>query len=337
MTSKRDGFSIGRRTFLEHAGRAGLAALGAPALAAGWAAEAQGAASRSYAPGLYGLELDGTFVGYLSAFSGGSVTADLVTEQPGPDFIPRKHPGVVRVEPITIETALPMGKPFYEWIKLSIEPGSKFPRKSGAIIEYDSARREMGRRLFSSALVTEVEFPACDAASRDPARLTVTCAPETVRLSPAKAGPVPVPQKAAAWQRQSFRLSMQGFETTRVSRVEPFEVKVATSTAPVGRAQPSVIQVPNLVFTLADTSVGQFYAWLDDFLVRGNHGQDKERGATLDYLAPDLKSSLLTLTFYNLGILKVSPEAAAGGVPAGAIRRSKVEMYCEAMRADFRT
>lgn len=340
MNRDGDGFSSGRRKFLGSTGRAGLLALGAPALAAGWVQEAQGVTVRTYTAGVYGLELDGAFVGYLSGFSGGYLVGDVVKEKPGPDFISRKHLAGVRVEPVTIECGLPMTKPFYDWIKAGIEPGAKFARKNGAIIEYDNARREMGRRLFTSALITGVEFPPCDGASRDAARLTVTLAPETLRLAGSKGGNAPLSErKAAPWLRSAFRLAIAGLDTARVSKVEALEITVERADG-IGETRdfskvPPTIQVPNLVITVADTSIGPYYAWLDDFLVKGNHTQDKERTGTLEYLAPDLKSSLLTLTLYNLGIVKVAPEPAAAG--AEQIRRSKVEMYCEAVRADFRT
>ena len=312
-------FSPARRKFL---GETALLALGAPALAAGWAGEARGAAARSYAAGIYGLELDGQFVGPLTGFVGGNLTADVVTEAAGPDLISHKHPGAARVEPLTIECGLPMARPFYDWIKASIEPGAKLPRKSGAIIEFDPGRKEMGRRVFTNAAITEVEFPACDGSAKDPARLAVTLAPDSVRLAASK-GTVFPNQARQSWLRSNFRLAVQGLEqsTTRTSKIEAIEVKVA----------PRAIQVPNLIVTVADSSVAPFYAWLDDFLVKRNSGQ--ERAGTLDYLTPDLRSALVTLHFFNLGILKVAPEPAA---PADAVRRSKVEMYCEALRVDFR-
>jgi len=305
------GFSSGRRRFLGEATALALAGL---------AGEASAAAARSYAAGVYGLELDGQFVGPLTGFLGGNLTADVVSEPAGQDLIQHKHPGPARVEPVTIECGLPMARPFYDWIKASIEPGAKLPRKSGAIIEFDVTRKEMGRRVFTNAAITEVEFPSCDGSSKDPARLAVTFAPDSVRLAASK-GTVFPNQARQAWLRSNFRLAIQGLEqaTTRVSKIEAIEVKVA----------PRVIQVPNLVITVADSSVAPFYGWLDDFLVKRSTGQ--ERSGTLDCLTPDLRSALLTLHFSNLGIVKVSPEAAAD-----AVRRSRVEMYCEAIRADFR-
>ena len=337
MNQDSDGFSGGRRRFLGSTGRAGLLALGAPALAAGWAAEARGAAARGYVAGVYGLEIDSVFVGYVSAFTGGNNTADAISEKPGPEFVARKHPGPPHVEPITVETSLPMGKPFYNWIKSSIEPGPKFVRKSGAIIEYDSARREMGRRAFTNALITEVELPSCDGAAKDAARLTVTFAPETLRLIGSKGAGAPPLPKGAQWLRNAFKLAIPGLDTVRTSKIAGLEVKVASAPAATGelrdyKAQPTMIEVHNLAVTIPDTSIGPFYAWLDDFLLKGNSGQDKEKTGTLDYLGPDMKATLLSVTLYNLGILRVAPEAAG----TEAIRRSTVEMYCEAIRADFK-
>ena len=309
------GFSSGRRRFL---GEATLLAL------AGWAGEARAAAARTYAAGVYGLELDGQFVGPLTGFLGGNVTADVVSEPAGQDLIQRKHPGPARAEPVTIECGLPMARPFYDWIKASIEPGAKLPRKNGAIIEFDPSRKEMGRRVFTNAAVTEVEFPACDGSLKDPARLALTFAPDSVRLTASK-GTVFPNQARQSWLRSNFRLAIQGLEqaTTRVSKIDAIDVKVV----------PRAIQVPNLVVTVADSSVAPFYNWLDDFLVKGNSGQDRERAGTLDYVTPDMKSALLTLHFFNLGILKAAPEASPA---ANAIRSSRVEMYCEAIRVDFR-
>ena len=320
-----DGISAARRQFLRKTGRAGLLVLGGPALAVTWAGAAHGA-TRAYAAGLYGLELDGVFAGLVTGFSGGNVTADVIREPAGQDLVQHKRPGAPRVEPITIEAGPPMAKPLYDWIKASVEPRAKFPRKNGAIIEFDAAMKEMGRRNFFNAHLTGVEFPGCDGASKEQASLAVTFSPETVRLSaPKGATPPPRPQKKAPLLRSNFRLRIQGLEaaTARTSKIEPIEIKAVP---------PGAIEVPNLVITVSDASVGLFYNWLEEFVVKGNSAQERERTGVLEYLSPNMASVLLAVNFFNLGILKVSPESAG----ADAMRRSKVEMYCEAITADFK-
>jgi len=344
MSNKRhqaaEDISSARRQFLHRTGRVGLLALGAPVLASSWATEASGAAERSYVGGRFGLELDGAFAGLLTGFGGGNAAGEVVKEKSNQDFVQRKHLARVSVEPITIETGLPMPKSFYDWIKSSIEPRPRFLRKNGAIIEFDGSNRELGRRNFSNALITGVGFPYCDGSSKEPARLAVTLSPETVRLSPSKGTSLP-PQsgRAAPLLRSNFRLLIQGLEqaTARASRIEAIEVKVAASESGPGPAravQPGAIDVPDLVVTVADSSAGPFYAWHEDFVLKGNNGQDRERPGVLEYLSPDLKTVLLALNFHNLGIHRVAPVPVAG--PQDTLRRSKVEMYCEAVTVDFK-
>jgi hypothetical protein len=319
------GISAARRQFLRKAGRAGLLALGGPALAVNGAGAAQGA-TRAYAAGLYGLELDGVFAGLVTGFSGGNVTADVIKEPAGQDLVQHKHPGPPRVEPITIEAGPPMAKPLYDWIKSSVEPRAKFPKKNGAIIEFGPGMKEMGRRNFSNAHLTGVEFPGCDGAAKEQASLAVTFSPESVRLSAPKGATAPPQlQKKAPWLRSNFRLRIQGLEaaTARTVKIEPIETKVV---------QPAAIEVPNLVITVSDASVGLFYNWLEEFVVKGNSAQDRERTGVLEYLSPNMTAVLVAVNFFNLGILKVAPEPAG----ADAVRRSKVEMYCEAITADFK-
>lgn len=350
MTTKRDELegadeiSAARRQFLGKTGRAGFLALAAPALAANWTGEAFGAdKSRAYSAGHYALELDGAIAGFLTGFSGGSAVGDVMKEKPDKDFVQQKRLVGYRVEPITIEAAPSMSKSFYEWIKSSIEPRPRFLRKNGAIVELDSGYRELGRRIFTNALITEVEFPGCDASSKDSAGIAVTFSPEKVMLSPAKGGAFKHDPKKEKWVRSTFNLQIQGLESglKRTAKIEPIEVKIATAPAAVGAerlssVQPMAIEVPNLVITIDASGVAPFYAWHEDFVIRGNNSKERERTGVLNYLSSDMKSVLFTLNFFNLGILKVAPEAAPTTGLQETMRRYKAEMYCEAITADFK-
>src|SRR5215472_6790060 len=336
MTSKprdlatSEGPSIARRQFLGAAGRTGLLALGAPALGVGGATEAYGVVERSFSGGSYGLLLDGAFAGYLTGFSGGNIVGEVVKVQPvGADRVQRKHLGNSHAEPLTIECGFPMAKSLLEWIKSSIEPGAKAPLKNGAIVEFDGARKEMGRRNFFNAAITEVEFPSCDASSKDPARLTVTFQPEAVTLA-AGSGGTPGQMAPGRWMRQNFNLKIQGLEQalTRTSQIDAVVVKLTGAGGSDIREPskgPSVIDAANLNITVADTMIGQIYQWHQEFVIKRT---GKPRPGILDYLTPDMKSVILSLNFSNLGIIKVAPEALPAGT-ASAVRRSRVEMYCE--------
>ena len=61
-------------------------------------------------------------------------------------------------------------------------------------------------------------------------------------------------------------------------------------------------------------------------VLKGNSAEENERVGTLELLDPTMKASLLTVTFQHLGIFGFAPKKAAS---TDAIRRVKVEMYCE--------
>jgi hypothetical protein len=50
----------------------------------------------------------------------------------------------------------------------------------------------------------------------------------------------------------------------------------------------------------------------------------------LEFLAPDLKEVLSTVTLHHLGVFSFAPEKIEAS--SDNIRRVKVEMYCEAMQ-----
>ena len=95
--------------------------------------------------------------------------------------------------------------------------------------------------------------------------------------------------------------------------------------------EPASIEFPNLVITFPESHADEFYKWHEDFVIKGNNGQDKEKGGSLEYLTPNLTDTLFTLTFHNLGVFKLTPEKVEAGNEQ--IRRLKAEMYCE--KIDF--
>jgi hypothetical protein len=331
-----------RRNFLRSTARAGLAGLTAPALLA-HRLSAYGATSdkRSYVAGRYALELDGAVVGMLSAARGGNWVSDVVVEKIGPDGIKHKHLTGARVEPISIQVGLPMAKPFYAWLKSSFEPQAKPLRKSGALLVMDFNGKVQFRHEFFNALVTEVEFPACDRGSKSLAALSVTFAPQSVAVAaPRAAATLPMTPKHP-WVTSNYRLNIQGLEaaTAQTTHVEAIPIKIENVSNLVGELrdyghEPAAPDIPNLVVTIAEAFAQPMYDWLQDFVVKGQNGQDRERVGVLEYLAPDMRSVLLAMNFFNLGIFSMEPDVLQAG-PEN-IRRTKVSMYCETITADFR-
>lgn len=298
-------------------------------------------ADRGYTAGKYGLELDGVLAGWVSKVSGGGATADVVSEKIGPDHVVKKHLAGVRYEDILVEAGTGMSKAFYQWIEDTF--GGKYTRKNGAIIAADFNFKEHGRTDFNHGLLTELTLPALDAASKDAAKMTLRIQPEFTRTIKgsgkqlATSGGKVVVQKK--WLPANFRLDIPGLDCKSVNRIEPLVLKEKVVDNPVGelrdyQKEPAHGEFGNLTVTLAESHADSWYKWFDDFVVKGNCGEDKEKSGSLAYLTPDMKTELFRVTFSNLGIFKLAEEHIEAH--SEGVRRVKAELYVERMQFDYK-
>jgi len=293
-----------------------------------------GGKERRYTAGKYGIELDGQFAGWIESAEGGDATSDVVLEKVGPDNIQHKHLAGAKYEEITLNCGIGMSRGFYDWIKASFD--KKFMRKNGAIIVSDYNFKPISRLQWTNGLITEVGFPACDAGGKDAPKMTIKIAPEFTRMGAAAQGALHTPSQMVQkrWLPANFRLDIAGCKTacSHVNKIEAIALKIVTTANQVGVTRDYEVvrahfDVPNLAITTAEAQAAEFYQWHQDFVIQGHNTRDKERGGTLEFLAPDLRELLFTLTFRGLGIFKLAPEKVEVG--REAIGRVKAEMYCE--------
>jgi len=300
---------------------------------------------RSYVAGKYGIELDGIMAGWVWSAEGGHATSDVVVEKLGPDHVQKKHIAGVKYEDLSVQCGTGMSKSFYQWMKDSFD--HKYTRKNGAIIAADYNYKEHSRLTFYNGLITEIGFPALDAASKDAAKMTIKFAPEYTRMTTTTGGPS-VSGKYAIdakvqkkWLPANFRLRIDGLDDTcmRVNKIEAITVKQKVVENPIGELrdyekEPAVLEIPNLVITFPESHSKGFYDWHEDFVIKGNNGDDKEKSGSLEFLTPNLQEVLFTITFKHLGVFKLTPEKVESG--SENIRRLKAEMYCEEMAFDYK-
>ncbi len=281
----------------------------------------------------YGLELEGRFAGWL-------ISAE--STQDAPEKTGRKQISGEDFEELGVKCGAGMSSEFYQWLAETC--ANKHTRKGGAIIAGDFNYKEMTRVAFKGALITEVGLPALDAASKEAAKMTIKFSPEYSRFaSTAGGGPAigawPGPDGATQkkWLCSNFRLRITGLDQacSRVSKIDSFVVKQTVVKRPSGGGQhdyqkePAALETPNLVITFPESSSKEFNDWHKDFVIQGHNGQDKEKEGTLEYLGPDLKEVLLTVTFHGLRMLKVAPDNIVSRDQAN--RRIKCEMSCRSI------
>src|SRR5205085_12259577 len=88
--------------------------------------------------------------------------------------------------------------------------------KDGAIVTADAGFNEVARLSFFKALLTEIDFPALDASSKDAAKMTIKLQPETTRIQKATGSSTSVRQSTSApqkkWLAAKFRLNIDGLD-----------------------------------------------------------------------------------------------------------------------------
>lgn len=277
--------------------------------------------TRSFAPGHFLVELDGAPAGYARNVEGGGAHADVI-EGVGPGNAIHKHVGMVRYDDIVLACDAGLSKAFYDWASQASQ-GHPW-RKDGAVDVADG--RENSRLEWKTGMITGIYFPALDAAAREAFLLTVKISPESTRG--AKGGGARSAVVTKGSQSSGFRLMIDGLEDAcaHVSRVEPIAVEQKTKRVVVGGMrdydlEPTKMEPGNLIVTLPESKAAGFYAWFQDFVTNGNNTPDREKRGRLD-VGP------FSLEFGNLGVFGINRPATG---PEKAIRKIKVEMYCDSI------
>ena len=324
-----------RRSFLKTMGASSALAVTVPALWSATSADAGAAAvspgSRGYVAGKYAIELDGVMAGWVQSFDGGGASAEVVEEKTTEgQFAAKKHISNVKYEGISISCGTGMSKGFYQWIKDSMD--GKAVRISGGV---RGSIHQKFRLNFTNALITEIGFPALDAASKDAAKMTIKFSPESSRRAEDTGAPPQMPF-TWPWLASRFILEIDGLDCSRVSKIDAFVVKQTLAETSVGtlrdyQKEPAKIEFPNISITLPESASGSFQDWFDDFVIKGNNDDKQEKSGTLSWMTADGKLVLGVVEFSHLGIFRLAPDASS----TDGIRRVKAELYCESMAFDF--
>jgi T4-like virus tail tube protein gp19 len=263
-------------------------------------------------------------------FRGGDAIGDVVEVVDDSAPVVRKRLGGVHYSDLELACGADMSPGLLDWVRETL--AHKFVRKSGAVIAADFEFKEVWRVDFTNALISEVTFPALDAAAKEPVKLGLKLAPELTRRVPGPgAGLKPLSSKSQkAWLASNFRLTIGDLDTSKVRKIDAIVVRIAAVEAAAGEHRdyikvPGRIEFPNLVVTLADVSSDQWWAWHEDFVINGNNGPDRTREGALELLSTDGKP-VMQITLRGLGIISLTSAPRAG---ADDVAQLRAEMYCE--------
>jgi hypothetical protein len=291
--------------------------------------------TRSYASGGFVLELDGLQVGIISGVEGGLPFGDVIKEEAGEESFFKKHLGFPGVRDIHFALGPGMEKSVYNWIGESLR--GKASPMSGAVLAVDLQGTIVSRLEFTRAQITEVTIPAADASSKETVRILIGLTPEQTSLNRSPGGSAKVSQKKTKNALSgNFKLSIDGLNTQRVSKIDSLTIKLPFRPNSQGECvqcgdiqAPPPIDFPNVVMTLSQTGSESVDQWFQSFVIHGENDDAKEKNGELSFLASDMQTPLFTIKFNHLGIFELMPllnEAASS-----SIARLVASMYCESM------
>jgi phage tail-like protein len=282
----------------------------------------------------FSLELDGKSVGFLRSVDGGGVSADVIEFREGGEGVctAQKSIGGPKYEDLVIEAGLDLAPDFYEWISDFLE--CQNDPTDGAVVAVDVFGKNRGELNFHDALISEVGFPALDAASKDPAFLTVKVTPESTEFEAGDGSlvPVPVAKGTKLWQASNFRVQVGGLPCSRVSKVEGFTVKQAITRFQSGDSDqvelvPGNLELPNLTFTISSVDLPAWEDFFEDFVVQGNNGSGAELEGSIVYLDAT-QAELARVELHGVGIFRLDHFAPSDPTAVG---KFTVELYVEGM------
>ena len=295
-------------------------------------------AARPQVGGNWALTLDGASCGMLRQVEGGAISAEVINETNSAGPFVKKHIGQPKYEDYTVAVGFGMGKSVYDWIAQSW--AGQCPRKNGSVVALSYDMQPTSERQFLEALLTAVTIPAMDGASKEPGYITLTLSPQVTRVVKPAGKPGDYAEggktEQKMWVPASFRLEIAGLDCSRVSKIDSFTVKQPTVTMSTGDArdqtrEPGKLEFPNLRLTLPEANAQPFQEWHERFVLEGNNDDSQEKSGSLTLLSLSRQVELVRIRFFNLGIIRVQPNAAN----ADSIRRVVVELYVEQMEFEY--
>jgi phage tail-like protein len=289
------------------------------------------------------LELGEADVGFLRSAEGGGLKADILTYQQGSVQDHWRQAGRPKFDDITLSVGMNLSKSFYSWISAFF--ARKGERMHGAIVSANFNYKEVGRRTFTQALISQVDLPALDASKAESAYMTVKITPEMVTFE-AKDGPkLEAPQRPEStgklWQSSNFLLTVDGYDDAckRVTKVDAFSLKQQILEYPSGDKRfplriPGKLEYPNITFYVPAVDAGPFVDASKKRLMDFEAPAPTRLNGAIQYLTND-KKLLCTVTLTGVDI--ISAEAQKLESSAETFLMYKVSIQVEKIDFEYKT
>lgn len=294
---------------------------------------------RPYTAGHFELQIDGhASTAYLKSIDGGHVRAAMIDEPIGPENMRIKHMSTVEIDPITVDFGISGAGQILKWIQASWK--KDWSRRNGQITHANFDLKSTYEHQFYDALVTETTFPTLDGSSREAAYMKLKFQPERILTNKTNGSNLKANTgaKQKTWLPSAFRLKLDGLDELQyTNKIESFTIKQGIKKLYTGddrfpQIEPTKIEFPHLVGTIALDYADKLLQWADKYMKKGQADPKAQRTGVLEFLAPNRDTVIFQINLYEVGIhnLQVSQSTAN----SDQIKRAKYELYVGRMDMD---
>lgn len=263
-----------------------------------------------------GLELDGQFAGWLRRLQPPGYAVDTVVAPLGPGGAARLA-AQVAITPMSAEFTLVQRDALLDWA-LSLARGDDRPR-AGAGLVFDGNFRLVRRIAWSEGLLTELQLPTLDAASKLPFTIGLGWLPGSVTYPKAAGEAVP----GAKITRKkgpllcNFRVQGLPFDGRWVTRLAlpTVSARLVEQMDGGGRLPSrhhSAIDLGELRIDLAAPGRDAALAWVGKTIADGVISDGEYLTLSVELLDATLKNVLATITLEGCGLLGYAEDALDG-------------------------
>jgi hypothetical protein len=269
------------------------------------------------------LRVGDTPAASVESYSGGEAFAEVVDEPGGLLPYAKKHIGELRFADLEAQVAMDAHPALFRWIRDAWFGNPA--RDRVALDALDSGSTESRSLELSHARIREVVLPALDAVSRDKRCLSLRIAPRGVRRIKRPMPLADFDRRERDFLAHNFSVEIDGLDCKGVLAVDSLSVQTRFPEGGSGRR--GLLVFPHIHLHVEEQRADPFEEWFEDFIIRGNNDDDKERTGTITYFDPFLTDPLAVLQLHHLGIFCIADEPPAGTGP----RQVRVDLYCERM------
>lgn len=225
-------------------------------------------------------------------------------------------------------------------VRMALVPGTRF---SGKINAAGNGSALGPTTEFANALISEIGFPALDAASKEPGTMSLSLRPE--RMARALASPAAAPVRPLGiqkkWLPANFRLKIDGLDCTKVNKIEAVTIKQKVVEGPVGSGRavdgaPAGWEGSTVTLQLPAAYASGFFQWRKA-VIDGRNGPASQKNIEITLLDANGKEGLITLQGTGVDILSIgAPRMGLATVGSSVEVKLSVNRWGTAMPATIR-